>query len=363
MNSYWDLGEKEEEEASFVALSLLSDNVKFEVLKAVNDLDVLETIKKCGPRAHLSAAEIVAKLPTKNPEVAAVNLGRLLDYLVSHSIITVSPITLPRGRVERRYGLAPVCKFLTSNEDGVSLSPFTNTLLYKALKQSCLSLKDAVLEGEEPFTKAHGMSMYEYIGKNPEYLAGFHKAMSDHSTLIMRKILRTYKGFEGLSSLIDVGGGNGATLNMILSQYPAIKGINFDQPHVVADALSNPDVEHVGGDMFVDIPKGDAIFLKWILHCFGDEACMKILKNCYNALPDHGKVIVCEYILPNPDETSNDIAANSVVQFDIMMMVLPGGKERTENEFKELAFAAGFQGFQVVCSAYNVKIIELLKRN
>lgn len=84
------------------------------------------------------------------------------------------------------------------------------------------------------------MTFYEYIGKNTEYRKGFHKAMSDHSTLIMRKILRTYKGFEGLSSLVDVGGGNGAILNMILSQYPTIKGINFDQPHVVADALTYP---------------------------------------------------------------------------------------------------------------------------
>lgn len=136
MSSYWDLGEEEEEEASFFALSLLSDNIKFEVLKAVKDLDVFETIKKCGPLAQLSAAEIVAKLPTENLVVATVNLGRLLDFLVSHSILTVTPTTLPGGKVERRYGLAPVCKFLTANEDGVSLGSFSNTLMYNALKQS-----------------------------------------------------------------------------------------------------------------------------------------------------------------------------------------------------------------------------------
>jgi len=106
------------------------------------------------------------------------------------------------------------------------------------------------------------------------------------------------------------------------------------------------------------------VSLQWILHCFEDEECIKILKNCYAAVPeDHGKVIICEYLLPNPDEATPDIAGNSVVQFDMCMMVVTGGKERTAKEFEALALAAGFQGFQVAGSAYNVKIMELSKRN
>nr|WMX25283.1 O-methyltransferase OMT5 [Lophophora williamsii] len=329
------------------------------------ELDIIEMIKKSGRGARLTPAEIAAKLPTNNP-AAPTMLRRLLDYLVSHSIFTVAPTTLPDGSVERRYGLAPVCKFLTPNDDGVSLAPFiSNRNMHKCLVPSTLHLKDAVLEGGEPFEKAYGMSLYEYSGKHPEHQTDFHKAMSDHSTLVLKKLLKTYKGLEGLSSLVDVGGGNGATLSMILSKYPKIKGINFDQPHVVADApVSHPGLEHVGGDIFVSIPKGDAIFLKWILHCFGDEDCIKILKNCYAALPEGGgKVIVCEYLLPNPDETTPDIAGNSVVQFDMCMMVVTGGMERTAKEFETLALAAGFQGFQVAGSAYNVKIMELLKKN
>ncbi|XP_010671065.2 caffeic acid 3-O-methyltransferase [Beta vulgaris subsp. vulgaris] len=363
ISPYWDLSEQEEEEASCFALSLMTDGIKFGVIKVVTELNVLEIIKKVGPGAKLSAAEIAAELPTDNPDTAAATLGRLLDYLVSYSILTVSSTTLSEERVERRYGLAPVCKFYTSNIDGASFASFSNTFMYNVIKETGLCLKDAVLYGKQPFTEAYGMSMYEYMGKNAECCNSFHKAMSDHSTLVMSKLLRTYNGFKGLSSLIDVGGGNGASLNTILTQYPTIKGINFDQPHVIADAPSYTGVEHVGGDMFVNIPKGDAIFLKWILHCFSDEACIKILKNCYAALTeDHGKVIVCEYLLPHLHETSNNMAAKSVVQFDVIMMV-SGGKERTEKELKALAFAAGFQGFQVVCSTYNVKIMELLKKN
>jgi len=84
------------------------------------------------------------------------------------------------------------------------------------------------------------MSMYEYCCKHPGYQKEFHKAMSNHSTLVLKKLLKTYKGFEGLSSLVDVGGGNGATLTMILSKYPTIRGINFDAPHVIADAPLHP---------------------------------------------------------------------------------------------------------------------------
>ncbi|KAK4835147.1 hypothetical protein QYF36_005955 [Acer negundo] len=69
-----------------------------------------------------------------------------------------------------------------------------------------------------------------------------------------------------------------------------LEGINFDLPHVIEDAPSYPDVEHVGGDMFVSVPKGDAIFMKWICHDWSDEHCLKFLKNCYEALPENGKL-------------------------------------------------------------------------
>ena len=97
-------------------------------------------------------------------------------------------------------------------------------------------MKDAVLDGGIAFNKAHGKAVFEYIGTDPRFNKVFNNAMSNHSTIIMKRILETYKGFEGLSTLVDVGGGTGAILNMIISKYPKIKGINFDLPHVIADA-------------------------------------------------------------------------------------------------------------------------------
>ncbi|GMH29540.1 hypothetical protein Nepgr_031383 [Nepenthes gracilis] len=100
-------------------------------------------------------------------------------------------------------------------------------------------LKDAVLEGtESAFNKAYGTRVYEYCGKDPRFNSIFNEAMSNHSTITVRKILDNYDGFKDLSSLVDVGGGIEVTLSMIVSKYPTIKGINFDLSHIVENAAS-----------------------------------------------------------------------------------------------------------------------------
>lgn len=104
-------------------------------------------------------------------------------------------------------------------------------------------MKDAVLEGGIPFNKAYGMNAFDYHGTDPRFNKVFNKGMSDHSTITMKKLLENYKGFEGLTSLVDVGGGTGAIVNTIISKYPSIKGINFDLPHVIEDAPSYPGIK------------------------------------------------------------------------------------------------------------------------
>jgi caffeic acid 3-O-methyltransferase len=326
------------------------------VLKTALELDLLEIIAKAGPGAFLTASEIASHLPTSNPD-APVMLDRILRLLATYSILTWSFDSITD---ERNYGLAPVCKFLTKNEDGVSLAALNLMNQDKVLMESWYHLKDAVLDGGIPFNKAHGMTSFDYHGKDLRFNKIFNKGMSDHSAITMKKILETYKGFEGLTSIVDVGGGTGAVLTMILSKYPSIKGINFDLPHVIEDAPSYPGLEHVGGDMFVSVPTGDAIFMKWICHDWSDEHCVKFLTNCYNALPEKGKVIVAECIFPEYLDSS--LATKGVVHIDVIMLAHnPGGKERTEKEFAVLAMKAGFQGFQVQCNAFNTYIIEFFK--
>ncbi|KAF5743429.1 putative caffeic acid O-methyltransferase [Tripterygium wilfordii] len=349
-----------DEEANLFAMQLTSASVLPMVLKSALELDLLEIINKAGPGAYLSPADIASHLPTNNPD-APVMLDRILRLLASYSILTCSLRTLPDGKVDRLYGLAPVCKFLTKNQDGVSIAPLSLMNQDKVLMESWYYLKEAVLEGGIPFNKAHGTTSFEYHGKDLRFNKVFNKGMSDHSTITMKKILDTYKGFEGITSVVDVGGGIGAVLSMIVSKYPSIKGINFDLPHVIEDAPSYPGVEHVGGDMFASVPKADAIFMKWICHDWSDEHCLKFLKNCYDSLPDNGKVIVAECILPEAPDSS--LASKVTIHIDCIMLAHnPGGKERTQKEFEALAKGAGFQGFQVVCCAFNTNIMEFLKK-
>ncbi|KAM5557812.1 caffeic acid 3-O-methyltransferase [Rosa sericea] len=349
-----------DEEANLFAMQLASASVLPMVLKAAIELDLLEIMAKAGPGAFLSTNDLASQLPTKNPE-APVMLDRMLRLLASYSILTYSLRTLPDGKVERLYGLGPVCKFLTKNEDGVSIAALCLMNQDKVLVESWYHLKDAVLDGGIPFNKAYGMTAFDYHGTDPRFNKVFNKGMADHSTITMKKILETYKGFEGLTSIVDVGGGTGAVVNMIVSKYPSIKGINFDLPHVIEDAPQYPGVQHVGGDMFVSVPKGDAIFMKWICHDWSDEHCLKFLKNCYAALPDDGKVILGECILPVAPDTS--LATKGVVHIDVIMLAHnPGGKERTEQEFESLAKGSGFQGIRVACNAFNTYVIEFLKK-
>nr|QCQ29269.1 caffeic acid O-methyltransferase [Camellia fraterna] len=349
----------DEEEACLFAMQLASASVLPMVLNSAIENDLLEIMAKAGPGAYVSPSEVAAQLPTKNPD-AAVMLDRILRLLTSYSVLNCTLRDLPNGGVERLYGLAPVCKFLTRNADGVSMAPLLLMNQDKVLMESWYYLKDTVLEGGIPFNKAYGMTAFEYHGTDPRFNKVFNQGMSNHSTITMKKILDIYGGFDGLTTVVDVGGGTGATLNMLVSKHPTIKGINFDLPHVIEDAPSYPGVEHVGGDMFVSVPKGDAIFMKWICHDWSDDHCLKFLKNCYDALPHNGKVIIAECILPVAPDTK--LATKNVVHIDVIMLAHnPGGKERTQKEFEALAKGAGFAGFRVMCCAFNTYVMEFLK--
>ncbi|MQM17391.1 hypothetical protein Taro_050362 [Colocasia esculenta] len=350
--------EVEDEEACYYAIQLASASILPMTLKAAIELQLLEVIKRAGTGAQLSAAEIAAQLPTGNPQ-APVMVDRILRLLASYAILTCSLVHGEDGKVGRLYGLAPVCKFLTRNEDGVSIAALALMNQDKVLMESWYHLKDAVLEGGIPFNRAYGMTAFEYHGTDLRFNKVFNAGMSNHSTISMKKMLDTYRGFEGINVLVDVGGGIGATLNMIISKHPTIRGINFDLPHVIADAPSHPGVELVGGDMFESVPSGDAIFMKWILHDWSDEHCVKVLQNCWKALPPTGKVIVMEGILPEAPETTK--IAQALFHVDLIMLAHnPGGKERTEADFESLAKSAGF-GFRKVCRAFETWIMEFTK--
>ncbi|KAF5464593.1 hypothetical protein F2P56_014662 [Juglans regia] len=350
---------KEEDESFLYAGQLVNSLVLPMALQTAIELGVFEILAKAGPEAKLSSSQIVAKMPTTNPEAPQM-LDRILRMLASHSVVRCFAGADDAGAFQRLYSLSPVAKQFVPDEDGISFGHMMALLQDKVFVDSWFQLKGAILEGGIPFDRVHGTNAFEYPGLDPKFNQVFNKAMLNHTTMVIKKILEYYKGFETLKQLVDVGGGLGVALNLITSKYPHIKGINFDLPHVVQHAPSYPGVEHVGGDMFKSVPKGDAIFLKWILHDWSDEHCVKLLKNCYAAIPNDGKVIVVEAVLPKMPEVSTSMRCTS--QLDVLMLTQnPGGKERTEEEFMALATKAGFKGIRYECFVYSFWLMEFFK--
>nr|WKU83438.1 O-methyltransferase 2 [Hamelia patens] len=361
-----DKSKEEEEEQQFsYAMQLVTSASLPMVLLAAIRLDVLEIIAKAGPGAQLSASEIAAHVSSENPD-AATMLDRMLLLLASYSVLTCTKAAVDGHQgvqsQKRVYGLAPVAKYFLRNQTsgGGSLGPLLALLQDKVFLESWYQLEDAVREGGVPFDRVHGTHAFEYPGRDPRFNEVFNKAMINHTTIAINRILERYKGFENLKTLVDVGGGLGITLNVITTKYPSLKGINFDLPHVIQHAPSYPGLEHVGGDMFESVPQGDAIFMKWILHDWDDGHCVKLLKNCYKALSDNGKVIVVDAIVPVIPDTS--ACVKTTCQSDMIMLTQnPGGKERSEPEFLALANAAGFSGIRVECFVCNLWVMEFYK--
>ncbi|KAL6006848.1 hypothetical protein ACLOJK_032344 [Asimina triloba] len=208
-------------------------------------------------------------------------------------------------------------------------------------------LKDAVIEGCVPFKKAHGRAAYEYMSVDTRFEGVFDKSMKDHATLVLTEMLQAYKGFESFKSVVNVGGGTGASLNRIITKYPRINGINFDLPALVSSA---PEYPGIGPS-----------FLPWmgVLPDWSDDRCFDLLKNCYKALPEDGVVIIVEQILP--DEVDTDAAHQSIFHFDLIEAGFNVGKLRTAGELETLAKGAGFAGFRPACAVRNHHVIECYK--
>lgn len=355
-------GLEEEEQWFSYATQLVMATAMPMVLNTAVKLDVLEIIAKAGPGGRLSPSEIASQMPTSNPDAPDL-LDRMLRLLAGYSVLTCSVVDGNAGaHHERRYGLAPAAKYFIKRPHGASLRQLFVYLQDKVLLDSWYQLEGAVLEGGTAFKRAHGSEIFTYIEKDPRFSEAFNKAMSSHTKVVLEKALECYKGFENLKTLVDVGGAFGQAIHMITSKYPNIKGINFDLPHIIELAPSYPGVEHEGGDMFQSVPEADAIFMKWILHDWDDEHCVKLLRNCYKALPKDGKVIVVEAIIPvNPENSDADAKSN--MQMDLLMMAvcIPGAKERSELEFLALATKAGFRGIRVECRLFNLWVLEFYK--
>ncbi|KAG0535426.1 hypothetical protein BDA96_04G365400 [Sorghum bicolor] len=222
--------------------------------------------------------------------------------------------------------------------------------------------------GLSPFAMAcGGQTIWERAERDADAFP-FDDAMASDTAFLMPIVLRECgdEVFRGLTSLVDVAGGLGGAAANIAAAFPDLKCTVLDLPQVVAKAAagSNEKVQYVGGDMFESIPPADAVLLKWILHDWSDDECVKILKKCKQAIPPRaagGKVIIIDMVVGSADEPSPESDVRHVetqVLFDLLIMCI-NGVERDELEWKKIFSEAGFHDYRIIPVLGVRSIIEL----
>eukprot|EP01018_Ginkgo_biloba_P003980 Gb_35314 [translate_table: standard] len=335
------------------------------VLKSALRLGLPDIIARAGPGAVLSIKDIAAHLPTKTPNLDA--LSRILRYLSSIGIFTES-IDANNGLGEYassdiRYGLTHLGKscFVIENNP-LNLASYFLLHTHEVLTSAWNHFDDCVLEGRNAFKKRHGKDFWAFAESDGDFNQLFNTSMVAVTSVLIRDILSTYDGFKDVNTLIDLGGGVGQALRDIVAAYPHIRGINFDLPHVIATAPTLPGIQHVSGNFLEDtLPRGDAFFMKHVLHLWDDNACHDILSNCHQALPENGKIIVAEEVM-DVSPQADPVESGKALDMVMLGLMSGGGRERCERQWRKLFKGSGFQLTQIIGrKGCLVKIIEAVK--
>jgi hypothetical protein len=295
-----------------------------------------------------TAEELAAATDSHAP-----SLFRVLRALVPFGIFTQDE--------NNRFGITPLSETLRSDVRG-SLRAFAMTELGEEHYPAWGELLYSVRTGGIAFDQAFGEPVWEFFATHPDNAQIFNDAMSG-MTAQANEALHAAYDFEGIKTIVDVGGGHGGLITSILKKNPSMRGILFDSPPVIEGAKAAVNASEVGdrcalvaGDFFQSVPEGgDAIILKWIIHDWNDEQSIAILKNCHRALPEIGKLILVEAAVP----ASNEPHFSKFI--DLNMLVMTGGRERTEAEFRELYEASGFRLTRVVPTESPFSVIEGVK--
>jgi O-methyltransferase domain/Dimerisation domain len=239
-----------------------------------------------------------------------------------------------------------------------SMRPLARTLQDPALWAAWGHLAHSVRTGETAFEALHGIDVWTHRQGLPEQNAIFNDNMSALSSIVADAVAASYD-FSGLSSVVDIGGGKGVLLEAVLGRHPHVTGTVFDLAHVVATAPTPQASESVAsrwsaksGSFFEAVPAADTYLLKSILHDWQDDRCVDILRTCRRSLNDKGVVLVVETVLGRPGHEAD--AAFS----DLNMLVLPGGQERTEQEYAALFESADLRLTDVVHTSTRVSVLE-----
>ena len=210
-----------------------------------------------------------------------------------------------------------------------------------------------ITDGQQnSFVREYGHKIFEYAHRNHEYGEVFNQAMSSYSASQTAWVLDALDGydFSKIHHVCDIGGGQGHLLGNLLLKYPHMKGTVLELESVtknnellLAPKLSVQErCSYVGGDMFSEVPSADAYMMKMIFHDWSDQECVKILSTIHVYSPEHAKVLIAEHIVPDPE------TPHFSKLFDIHMMCVASGKERTVDEYSRILEHAGWKYIQTL---------------
>jgi hypothetical protein len=219
-------------------------------------------------------------------------------------------------------------------------------------------LEYCVRTGKQALDQVYGVHIFEYLKQNPEEAQIFNDTMTALSGIDGPAVAAAYS-FDGIHSVVDVGGGHGLLLATILARNPHLKGTLYEVPHVVEGCRNGPltpvmeRCTLVSGDMFSSVPAGaDAYIMKHIIHDWPDDLCVKILTACRKGVNPGGKLLVVDNVI----QPGNDFSPGKFL--DLQMLIFPGGGERTEKQFGELFTAAGWELSRIIPTAAADSIVE-----
>jgi SAM-dependent methyltransferase len=302
-----------------------------------------------GPRPP---AELAAKTGTD-----AAALRRVLRLLTSVGVFTEG--------ADGAFALTPLGELLRSDVPG---SARHSVMLFAGvgIQDSWKELEYCVRTGLPAFRKS-SPDADAFSGMSPEETKNFDAAMATFAPGTSAAMAAAYD-FSQFGTLMDVGGGNGAILIGLLGANPKLRGIVFDRPGSaerarakLAEAGLAARCSTVAGDFFQAVPEGaDAIVLKHVIHDWNDEQATTILKSCHRALRPGAKLLIAEGVYP--PQIDQSLESRGAAANDVNMLVVSGGRQRSEEEFRSLYRAAGFELTKIVPTLARLSVIEGVRR-
>jgi hypothetical protein len=309
--------------------------------------------------ARLNIADLLHESPKTADELAettnthSLSLFRLLRALASVGIF--------QRDEQNRFHLTPLGETLRSdvpnsvNAFAIMMGEANHWRVYEEMMHS-------IRTSETAFEKVHGLEPWAFFQQKPDVAKIFDNAMTSFTSGIAPAVITSYD-FSNAGTIADIAGGHGILLAQILKANLNTKGILFDQEYVAEGARSTFEKEGVadrceivGGNFFESVPSGaDIYMMKHIVHDWDDERAITILKNCHKAMNDDSKLLLVEIVLLEKDESGLGPI------LDLEMLLIPGGRERTANEYAKLFDKAGFKLTQIIPTPSPMFLIEGVK--